>query len=264
MLFLNLVLILCIAYLALCALLFTLRWKLIFHPTRANPFLTHPWKKNQIVIPNRNIPLHGWLFEHSKQAPFLIYFGGNAERVSYHFDNIHKFPTASLLLMSYRGYDETPGSPSQAALFSDALAVYDYVINNLKIPPSQIFLMGRSIGSSVAAYLASERSVEGLILITPFDRIASIVKQFFLFRPFAWLLRGNFNTVDYLQKANVNTLVLAAGRDEIVPKSSTENLVNACRTKITLAEIPAADHQNISDFPAYYEAIYRCLLTQNL
>ena len=113
--------------------------------------------------------------------------------------------------MSYRGYDETPGSPSQAALFSDALAIYDYVVNNLKIPPSQIFLMGRSIGSSVAAYLASKRSVQGLILITPFDRITSIVKQFFLFRPFAWLLSGNFNTVDYLQKANVNTLVLAAG-----------------------------------------------------
>jgi alpha-beta hydrolase superfamily lysophospholipase len=166
--------------------------------------------------------------------------------------------------MSYRGYGETPGSPSQAALFSDALAVYDHVVNELKIPPSQIFLMGRSIGSSVAAYLASKRSVQGLILITPFDRIGSIVKQFFLFRPFVWILRGNFNTIDYLQKADINTLILAAGRDEIVPKSSTDHLVSACRSKITLAEIPAADHQNISDFPAYYEAIYRSMLTQNL
>jgi hypothetical protein len=232
-----------------------LRWVLIFHPRKANPFVVHPWKKNKLSVHYQDSPLHGWFFESGENRPLIIYFGGNAEDVSYNFETVPRFPNISILFMTYRGYGDTPGKPSQHKVFTDALATYDYLINVRKIQPSQIFLMGRSIGSSVASYVASQRSAKGLILVTPFDRIMNVANQIWLFKPFAWILRRNFNTLEYMKKAKVNTLVLTARMDEVVPKSSSNNLLNSCPDKISHLEIHSADHQIIHGFDEYYQAI---------
>lgn len=201
--------------------------------------------------------VHGWFFEHVEMnsRPVIIYFGGNAEDISYHFDREEKITNVSIFFATYRGYLDHPGKPCQNNIFLDALATYDYLVKQRNILPVQIFLMGRSLGASVATYVASKRAVKGLILVTPFDRIMNVAKQFFYFYPFSWILQGNFNTLGYLKNVQVSTLILTSGKDEIIPKNSTESLINSCPGKIYHHEIPIANHQNIADFDEYYELI---------
>ena len=91
----------------------------------------------------------------------VLYFGGNAENVLHSFAELHRlYPDSSMYLMNYRGYGGSTGSPSEAALFSDALALYDKVADSHEA----IIVMGRSLGTGVAIYLAESRPVIAMIL----------------------------------------------------------------------------------------------------
>ena len=101
----------------------------------------------------------------------IIYYGGNAEEVSQNLHDLKKFGDYSMLFVNYRGYGKSEGWPGQDVLFSDALFIFDHITNNYNIEPSNIFLMGRSLGSAVAVHVGSKRSVKGMILVTPFDQM---------------------------------------------------------------------------------------------
>ncbi len=257
MLLINILIWAIFLYIALSLLLYQLRWKLIFHPRQLNPFFANPWKEHKFAIDTQHDHLEGWFFKHPalKENPLIIYFGGNAEDITHHFETIDQFQNVSMIFISYPGYLGNRGHPSQDTIFSNALATYDYLIDKEGISPSQIIPMGRSLGASVAAYLASKRTVNGLILITPFDAIMNVAKKIALFAPFTWLLYRTFDTAKYLNNVNVPPLILIAKRDEVIPTSSTQNLIRSFNRTMTVKEIPSADHQDISTFDAFYEAI---------
>jgi hypothetical protein len=93
-------------------------------------------------------------FERNKSL--IIYFGGNADEVSGMVPFYKRFPEWSLLLVNYRGYGISTGKPSQAALCSDALILFDTITKNLF--PQIVIVMGRSLGTGVAVHLAAHRS----------------------------------------------------------------------------------------------------------
>lgn len=69
------------------------------------------------------------------------------------------------------------GKASEKALFSDAIEKYDTLIQDYHIDPKNIIVMGRSLGTGVATYLSSQRSVKKVILVTPYDSIESLAKE---------------------------------------------------------------------------------------
>ena len=86
----------------------------------------------------------------------LLYFGGNAEDVSYNLPSLSTaFSDYAIYLMHYRGYGGSSGKPSEAALVADALALFDKV----NTEHQNITVVGRSLGSGVAVHLASLRPV---------------------------------------------------------------------------------------------------------
>ena len=62
-------------------------------------------------------------------------------------------------------------------MFSDAIQIYDILVNDYHIDPKNIILMGRSLGTGVATYLSSQRSVKKVILVTPYDSVESLAKE---------------------------------------------------------------------------------------
>ncbi len=78
--------------------------------------------------------LHGWLArpegrgstEGARRFPLVIYFGGNAEEVSWLVDDPARPRGWGWLLVNYRGYGVSAGRPSEAALVSDAMRIYDF------------------------------------------------------------------------------------------------------------------------------------------
>ncbi len=242
-----------LVYFSLLLCTYFLRWKLIFHPTAANPFYLHPWKKYEVFFKN----VTGWMCHPptTPKNPIVIYFGGNAENVANNLNEITRFKDISFMLMNYRGYNDAPGTPSQENVFADALTTYDQLVDVYKISPSQIFLIGRSLGGAVAAYVASKRKVQGIILVTPFDQIKNVVKGIFLLLPFVWILDNNFKTIRYMKENSADVLILSAEKDEIIPQNCIQNLVNTIKQPLSFKEIKGANHQNITEFDDYYNAI---------
>src|ERR671931_2667369 len=115
--------------------------------------------------------VHAWhvKIKSADNAPLALYFGGNAEEVSWMLDELPRRKLVTeWLLVDYRGYGASGGAPSERALNDDALLWYDYAV---KLGNKQIFAFGRSLGSGVAVHLAAERALAGLILVAPFDSL---------------------------------------------------------------------------------------------
>jgi uncharacterized protein len=240
----TLVIVISLIYLGLCALLFLFQRSLIYFPQPSSrnsgtPTMTLHAGDAQVLVTAR---------QHSGPDA-VIYFGGNAEDVTYSLPTLTAaFPDHALYLLHYRGYGGSSGSPSEAALFADALGLFDKVSTQHQ----NFVVVGRSLGSGVAIYLASLRPVAQLILITPFHSIQALAAQQFPFVPIRWLLRDKFESWKYAQQMSVPTLIVAAERDEVIPRSSTEALHKHFRPGIaSLRVIAGTSHNTISEHPEY-------------
>ncbi len=179
----------------------------------------------------------------------IIYFGGNSEDPEPAL-GMHSLisPGHTVYAMNYRGYGGSTGKPSQAGIFKDALNIYDHI----KQWHSSISAIGRSLGSGVAIYLATERKIDRLALITPYDSILAVAEKQYPAYPVSLLLRDQYDSLSLASKIRNPTLLLAAGQDRIIPPAHAENLVAVIPgpwgTQITM---PQAQHHNIEQSEDY-------------
>jgi len=82
-----------------------------------------------------------------------------------------------ILAMEYRGYGIYEGQPNTANIESDALFLFDYLTETMKIEANQIIVFGRSIGSGPATTVASQRNPCCLLLVAAFQSIRSLVRE---------------------------------------------------------------------------------------
>lgn len=183
----------------------------------------------------------------------VIYFGGNAEDVVLHMPQLERaFPDRAIYQLNYRGYGGSTGAPSESAIFEDALALFDLAYAKHR----NIVLVGRSLGSGVATYVASQRPIRRLILVTPYESLIGLAQAQYPYVPVGLLLRDRFESWRYAPRISAPTLMLAAETDSLVPRPSTERLHTHFAGGIaTLRVIDAVDHNSILDAESYLEQI---------
>ena len=155
-----------LAYAGLCGWMYAKQRELLYLPqsTKADPAQT------DFGIARNGVMLNGWLVNIG-QPGAVLYFGGNAERIEDRRKEFARlFPHASTYLVPYRGYGASEGTPTEADILEDALAIYDQV--QARQPQARVVVIGRSLGSAVASYVASKRPVSKLVLVTPCCRRA--------------------------------------------------------------------------------------------
>ena len=211
------------------------------HPDVADTFLQAP----------DGTRLHAWHIKAKPEAPLVIYFGGNAEEVSWMLDEIPRQETgAAWLLVDYRGYGASGGTPSEQSLESDAAAWYDHFAPTSK----RIVAFGRSLGSGVAVQLAAERKLDAVILIAPFDSMVEVGRRHYPFLPVSWLLKHRFDSVSVAPKINVQLLCMVATHDEVIPAEHAKRLYDAWAGPKKWVEL-AASHNSIDGHPDYWPSI---------
>jgi pimeloyl-ACP methyl ester carboxylesterase len=230
-------------YAALCVALFLGQRSLIYYPQSKSvsddDTLTLNVDDERILIDTRRRP----------GTDAVIYFGGNAEDVSRSLPTLaDAFPERSVYALNYRGYGGSTGKPSETALTADALVLFDRV----HADHPHIIVIGRSLGSGVAIHIASERPVERLVLVTPYDSILNIAASQFPYLPIRWLLLDKFESWRYASKVIAPTQLIAAQNDEVIPRASTESLYRYfAQSLATLTVIRGVGHNSISDSPEY-------------
>jgi pimeloyl-ACP methyl ester carboxylesterase len=178
----------------------------------------------------------------------VIYFGGNSEDVSVNMPSLaEEFPESAIYLLHYRGFGGSSGSPSEAALFADGLMLFDEVHSK----HSEIVVIGRSLGSGVAVYVASRRPVARLVLVTPFDSVVDIAARLYPFLPVRWLLRDKFESWRFAPQVTASVLMVAAERDEVVPRASTELLYSRFKRGLATLKVLGGTHNTVSESAEY-------------
>ena len=239
-------------YGVLCALLYLLQSRLLYLP-HGEAALEGV---RSIRLQRDDATLKIWVL-HPEARAALIYFGGNAEDVSANVaDFAAAFPDRAVYLVNYRGYGGSTGHPSEAALLSDAAATYDWVATHHE----RIAVLGRSLGSGVAVALASERPVERLVLITPYDSIANVAADHFPFFPVRWLIRDRYDSLRRIGGVHAPVLALLAERDEVVLRARSDALIAAIPSAIRHSLlIRGATHNDVGSFPAYWQGLQNFL-----
>ena len=232
-------------YAVVCGALFAFQRSLIYYPQpRSNREAS-----TLMTVPVGTATVQVSTHPHAGSAA-LIYFGGNAEDVSLDVpDLVGAFPSRAIHVLHYPGYGGSSGSPSQEAIFADSLALFDRV--HAEHP--NIIVVGRSLGSGVAIWIASQRRVSHLIMVTPFDSLADAAEEHYPFVPVRWLLRDKFESWRYAPQVAAPTRIIVAGDDEVVPRSSSDRLRARFRDGIvSYVVVPKAGHNTIQDSPGYW------------
>ena len=203
------------------------------------------------------VVLRGWLARGSGKAPrpLVLYFGGNAEEVSWMLEERSVFGDWDLALVNYRGYGSSGGKPSEVKLFEDALAVYDALAKRPDVNPSRIAAMGRSLGSGVATYLATQRRLMGIVLVAPFDSITAIGQRHYPFVPVRLLIGVRYDSLTRAPEIRTPLLMITGGRDQVIPAVHSERLYDAWAGPKHAVRIPNAGHNDMQDFEPYWAAI---------
>jgi uncharacterized protein len=241
-------------------LIYFLQERLIFFP---QPVAEDPLKADTgaaieevSLTASDQVRLHGWLVKATPvhtPAPVLIYFGGNAEEVSWLASTAGRYAGWSLLLINYRGYGRSEGKPGEAELFADALQIYDYAAK--RAAAGRVAVMGRSLGSGVAAYLAAQRPVAGVILVSPYDSVESVAQGIYPFLPISLMLKHRFDSLARAPGIKAPLLCLVASHDRVIPRRHSERLYAAWGGPRQWREIRPADHDSLAGEPDYWEAI---------
>jgi len=241
-------------------LIYFLQERLIFFP---QPLVQDPLKANTgaaieevSLVTADQVGLHGWLVKAAPAqtpAPLLIYFGGNAEEVSWLAQTAGQYAGWSLLMFNYRGYGRSEGKPGEAELFADALQIYDYAAR--RADASRVAVMGRSLGSGVAVYLASRRPVTGVILVSPYDSVESVARGVYPFLPISLMLKHRFDSLARAPGIKAPLLCVVASDDRVIPRAHSARLYAAWGGAKAWREIRPADHDSLAGEPDYWQAI---------
>lgn len=209
--------------------------------------------------------LHGWFVRNddgASAAPALIYFGGNAEEVSGLALEAGELRGISFALLNYRSYGRSDGDPTESALFGDALAIYDLIAARPGVDKQRIVAMGRSLGSGVATYLATQRPLAAVVLVTPYDSMTAVARTKLPFVLVDLLLRHPFDSVSRARSIDAPLLALIAEADTVIPPRHAQQLAAVWRGPVTSIVLKGAEHNDI-DVHAQYWASVRDFLRRN-
>jgi fermentation-respiration switch protein FrsA (DUF1100 family) len=184
------------------------------------------------------VQIHGW-FVPGELTRTLIYFHGNAGNISHRLHSIRQFHDLGLavFIIDYRGYGQSEGSPSEDGLYRDADATWHYLTEIRGIPAEDIVVFGRSLGGSVAAWLAAGQNPGALILDSSFTSVPDIGQEVYPWLPVRLLSRFRHATAEYVTKARCPVLIVHSRDDEIIPFHHGEALLGVANEPKAFLEL---------------------------
>ena len=258
-----------VAYLLVLLLIRTFESRLIFFPNYPGR-LEGEWHPRSLNVEDvwlttsDGVKLHAWWIPHDRSRFTFLAFHGNASNIANRapiYEFLHSTP-ANILALEYRGYGHSNGKPSEAGIYRDADAAYDYLVNTRSIDPKSIISYGQSLGTAVATHCAAHRRVAGVVLEAPFPSAARLASKLFWFLPgISVLVYGQFNTQAWLKDVHAPILIVHCNQDPVIPFHFGQEVYAAAPSPKYFLQVNGACHEESSLMdPTQYQAALRRFL----
>jgi len=204
-------------------------------------------------------------------SPTFIYFHGNAGNIGHRLINVQALCTyclVNVLLVEYRGYGKSGGSPSESGLYLDAQAAMDYITSRSDINQQLLVVFGLSLGGAVAIKLCSlpyyATRIACLVVENTFTSIPEIARSIFSFRILDYLPdfchKNKFPSRSLVPKIALPSLFISGLQDNLVPPRMMLSLYEGSGSRLKhLALFPSGTHNETWQLPGYYQTINQFL-----
>jgi len=173
--------------------------------------------------------------------PTLLFFGGRShDSVGLIKKLATSFADTRIITFNYRSYGKSGGVVSEKNILSDGLLIAAKVQQNY----GDFSLLGFSIGSLVASFVAKEQKVQELFLVGSFDSVALLAKKRFGIGP-TWLFRYKLDNTKYVRHIKANTYLFVSKDDEITFIQNARNLKNHVKNLVHYKEFDALTHKEL-------------------
>ena len=190
-----------------------------------------------------NVALEGVIYEPKEpKSTLLVFVGRSHDAVALAKKLSCLYPFSRIVTFNYRGYGKSGGSVNEKNILQDGLKIAQLVQKNY----GDFYLLGFSLGSSVAAFVASKQSVKALFLIGAFDSVKKIIEQkYSKISSLAKLVRYKFKTLSYMQNVPANTYLFVSTDDEIIPLQNARNLKQHIKNLVYYIELDRLSHKEL-------------------
>lgn len=242
-----------------CTILYFQQERMIFQPSELSKGFQF-WAGEEVYIPvAEEVNLHALWLKNAGSRGVVLYLHGNRgsnRRCLRQAENLAGLGY-DILMPDYRGYGKSDGHiQSEAQLFQDAQKVYDWLKQQYR--EDQIVVLGYSLGSGIATYLASENSPKHLCLVAPYESMLAMKNLFAPFVP-SFLMKYPLRTDKRLPEVQVPVTLFHGDRDELIPFEHSVTLQSLSPDHIKLVSLSNSGHRG-----AIFSMILRSELAQIL
>jgi uncharacterized protein len=225
-----------LGYAALLAAVYFAQGSLVYFPNVAREHAATPatyglaYEDVAIHTDDRET-LHAWWVPVQNARGAALLFHGNAGNISHRIDYARMFSELgyATLLVDYRGYGKSTGSPTEEGTYRDAMASWRWLIDTRGLEASDIVVFGESLGGAIACWIAAREKPRAVVIASTFTSLPDLGAEVYRFLPVRLLSRFQYDTRSCLQQISAPVLIVHSRRDDIVPYAHAEKLYAAAR-----------------------------------
>jgi uncharacterized protein len=230
----NFLILLTLGYAALVALVYFFQTRLVYFPQIGREIAATPLAYGLAFEPVTiatadSEKLAAWWVPHERAAGAVLIFHGNAGNISHRLDYLTMFHRLgySSLIIDYRGYGRSTGSPSEEGTYRDAEAAWHWLTNEGSVAAGDIVVFGESLGGAVASRLASRVKPRALVLASTFTSVPDLGAQVYPFLPVRLISRFSYDSRGAIKTVEAPILIAHSRDDDIVPFAHGKALYEA-------------------------------------
>lgn len=224
--------------------------ELLYQPTRASSEEIEARRpKGFITIPFRTrdgITLTGWFRPGNPHLPTILYFHGNGGDLRHRAERAEAMAAQEfgVMVFSWRGYGNNPGTPSEAGLMLDAEAALDE-LKKRGIESQEMIYFGESLGTGVAVQLAASHPPAAVVLESPYTSVRERAQEIYFYFPVRYVLRDAFDSLFYIRQLRSPLLIIQGETDSVIPIAHGKRLYEAAPAPKHLVSYPQFGHNDI-------------------
>lgn len=250
--------IIAITYVVAGIALYLFQEKFLFHPKKlpADHVFQFdvPFKELNLRVNDRNINIIQFTVPDSICRGVVLYFHGNRQNINRYARFADNFIRNGfeVWMMDYPGFGKSTGKRTEQKLYDDALLKYQ--VANKRFHADSIIIYGKSIGTGIAAQLASIKDCKRLILETPYYSIDALARHYFFIYPVMPMTKYTIPTHEYFENINEPISIFHGTRDEVIPYNHSRRLKKD-RNTVELITLEGGKHNNLNEFPLFQKKL---------